>query len=69
MTPSKQKNLNEAFKRLEEITAKIDDESIDLEQSIPLMKEGLELSKYIKERLTQLENEIEEIKSGYSSEV
>ena len=68
MTPSKQKNLNEAFKRLEEITAKIDDESIDLEQSIPLMKEGLELSKYIKERLTQLENEIEEIKSGYSSE-
>ena len=68
MTPSKQKNLNEAFKRLEEITAKIDDESIDLEQSIPLMKEGLELSKYIKERLTQLENEIEEIKSGYTSE-
>ena len=68
MTPSKQKNLNEAFKRLEEITAKIDDESIDLEQSIPLMKEGLELSKYIKERLTQLENEIEETKSGYTSE-
>ncbi len=68
MTQSKQKNLNEAFKRLEEITAKIDDESIDLEQSIPLMKEGLELSKYIKERLTQLENEIEEIKSGYSTE-
>ncbi len=68
MIQTKQKNLNEAFKRLEEITAKIDDESIDLEQSIPLMKEGLELSKYIKERLTQLENEIEEIKSGYSSE-
>lgn len=59
-------SLNDAFKRLEEITTQIEDDSIDLEQSIPLLKEGLELAKIIKTRLTTLENEIEEVKGKYS---
>lgn len=63
---AKEISLNNAFKRLEEITTQIEDDSIDLEQSIPLLKEGLELAKIIKTRLTTLENEIEEVKGKYS---
>jgi exodeoxyribonuclease VII small subunit len=58
-------SLNEAFKRLEQITAKLEEEEIDLEKSIPLLKEGLELSKLIKTRLSKLENDIEEIKGKF----
>jgi len=68
MTKSKDINLNDAFLRLEQITALIESEDLDLEKSIPLMKEGLELAKYIKHRLTALENEIEEIKTNMASE-
>ncbi|MEN9389221.1 MAG: Exonuclease small subunit [Candidatus Parcubacteria bacterium] len=68
MTKSKDINLNDAFLRLEQITALIESEDLDLEKSIPLMKEGLELAKYIKLRLTALENEIEEIKTNMASE-
>ncbi len=60
-------SLNDAFKRLEQITAKIEDDTIDLEESIPLLKEGLELAKLIKTRLTKIENEIEEVKGKYIS--
>ncbi len=60
-------SLNDAFKRLEQITAKIEDDTIDLEESIPLLKEGLELAKLIKTRLTKIENEIEEVKGKYSA--
>ncbi len=68
MTKAKDINLNDAFLRLEKITALIEQEDLDLERSIPLMKEGLELAKYIKQRLTELENEIEEIKTNLSSD-
>ena len=61
-------SLNDAFKRLEEITDQIEDDSIDLEESIPLLKEGLELAKLIKTRLTKIENEIEEVKGKYTQE-
>ena len=60
-------SLNDAFKRLEQITAKIEDDTIDLEESIPLLKEGLELAKLIKTRLTKIENEIEEVKGKYGT--
>lgn len=68
MTKTKDINLNDAFLRLEKITALIEQEDLDLEKSIPLMKEGLELAKYIKQRLTALENEIEEIKTNLSAD-
>lgn len=68
MTKAKDINLNDAFLRLEKITALIEQEDLDLEKSIPLMKEGLELAKYIKQRLTALENEIEEIKTNLSTD-
>lgn len=68
MTKAKDINLNDAFLRLEKITALIEGEDLDLEKSIPLMKEGLELAKYIKQRLTALENEIEEIKTNLSTD-
>jgi exodeoxyribonuclease VII small subunit len=61
-------SLNDAYKRLEEITTKIEDETIDLEESIPLLKEGLELAKLIKARLTAIENQIEEVKGKYSTD-
>jgi len=61
-------SLNEAFKRLEQITAKLEEEEIDLEKSIPLLKEGLELSKLIKTRLSKLENDIEEVKGKFKTD-
>lgn len=55
------KNLDHAYARLQEISALFEQGEINLEQSIPLTKEALVLGKYIKSRLSEMDNQIEEI--------
>ncbi len=59
--------LAEAFKELEEVVASFESGQIDIEKSIPKFRRGLELSKYIKEKLSQVENEIEQIKVEFTN--
>lgn len=69
-TKSEQKlNLAAAFQELEEITAEFEHGEVDLEQGVEKFKRGLELAKGLKQRLSEIENEIEQVKVEYASEV
>ena len=59
---TKKQNMNQAFNELEKIVNEFEDGSLDLEESLPKFKKGLELVKYLKTRLKTIENEITEIK-------
>ncbi len=56
--------LSKAFDELEKITKEFEKGSIDLEKGVPMFKRGLELAKYLKEGLSKIENEIEEVKKS-----
>ena len=58
-------SLSNAFKELEEITKEFENEEVDLEKGIPKFKRGLELARYLKKRLSIIENEIKEIKRDF----
>ena len=55
--------MEDNMKRLEEISALLDREEIDFDQSIALYKEGMTLIAECKKSIDRAEQEIEEIKS------
>ena len=57
--------LSEAFQQLEKITAEFESGEVDLEKGIPKFKKGLELARFLKKRLAQIENEIIQIKDEF----
>jgi len=60
---TKNKNLNENLKKLEEISQWFDNsKEVDVEEGLEKVKEAVVLIKESKERLKQIENEFEEIK-------
>ena len=54
--------FEDKMKRLQEIVDLLDSSDIELDKSISLYKEGLELSKELKEQLSACEEKIEELK-------
>ncbi len=62
----KDNNLDQAFVELEEIVAEFEQGEVDLEKSINKFKKGLKLAKFLKKKLSQMENEIKEVKADYS---
>ena len=56
--------FEDKMKRLQEIVDLLDSSDIELDKSISLYKEGLELSKELKEQLSAYEEKIEELKKG-----
>lgn len=54
--------FEDKMKRLQEIVDLLDSFDIELDKSISLYKEGLELSKELKEQLSAYEEKIEELK-------
>ena len=62
-TDDTKKNINETLKQLGTIVSWFEDqEEIDVEKGIELVKEGAQLIKESKERLKEIENEFSEIK-------
>ena len=56
-------NLNETLKKLKEIVLWFESQSEpDVEKGLELVREGAELIKVSRERLSQIENEFKEIK-------
>ncbi len=53
--------FEDKMKRLQEIVDLLDSSDIELDKSISLYKEGLELSKELKEQLSAYEEKIEEL--------
>ena len=57
----KEIKFEEALERLAEINEKLESEEISLDDSIKLLKEGLELSKLCQKKLDEAKLEIEKI--------
>jgi len=57
------KNLNftQALKRLEEITGRLEDPNLDLEEGVELLEEGVRLHRLCKNRLTEASSRINTI--------
>lgn len=68
MTPKKTNskvNINETLKKLANIVSWFENQSeLDVEKGLGYVKEGAELIKESRERLTQIENEFKEIKKS-----
>lgn len=50
-----------AYEELQQLTTEFEHGAIDLEQAIPKFKRAGELAKFLKKRLGELENQIQEI--------
>lgn len=61
----KKLTLAKAFEELEKITQELESGDVDLEKGVPKFKRGLELARFIKKRLSIVENEIKEIKDDF----
>ena len=61
--------LEEAMKRLDEIVKILEKNEESLEKSIELFKEGMDLSNYCHEQLTQFEQQVAEIINEKEGEV
>ncbi len=62
---SKEKNMTDQFKQLEQIVANFEHGEIELEESIKKFKTGLKIAQSLKKKLKNMENEIEKIKLDY----
>lgn len=62
---NKKSSLQADFQELTALAEEFESGKLDLEESIPKFKRGLELARRIKRRLSQIENEIREIKSEF----
>lgn len=61
MSKKERLSFEEALSRLETIVNELEDESIELEKSIELYEEGIELSKLCTETLEEAEMRIEKV--------
>ncbi len=65
MTKKTETNLNESLKKLAQIVSWFESaEELDVEKGLEYVKEGAELIKSSRERLSQIENEFKEIKKA-----
>lgn len=64
----KQQTIEQAYTELQSIVAEFENEEVNLEKSIPKFKRGLQLAAALKEKLSVLKNEVEEIKAKFEEE-
>lgn len=58
------KSFEEALKRLEEITASLEQGEVPLENTVKMFKEGIGLANICKEKLKSAEKEIQKLIKG-----
>ncbi len=64
----KQKSFEKAIEQLDEIVTNLEDGDLALEESIKLFEEGMQLSKFCMEKLSQAERKLQKLtKTGDSS--
>ena len=66
MSTKKKQELNfeKAIKRLEEIVSDLEADEIDLDKSLELYEEGVKLSRFCNEKISDAERKIEILKNG-----
>jgi len=58
---TKEKSFEELFQRLEEIVQEMESEDLQLEKSLTLFEEGVELSEQLRGQLTGAEQKVSEL--------
>lgn len=66
---ARKKNFKEQLQRLTEITQLLENEDVEIEDSIKLYEEGINLSKELYQKLNEAELKITEIKKGFESNI
>lgn len=57
----KEKNFEGAMKRLEEIVHKLEDGELSLEESLKIFQEGVNLSKFLTQKLAKAETKVQKL--------
>jgi exodeoxyribonuclease VII small subunit len=60
--------MQQAYDQLLSLVSEFEEGNLDLEQSIPKFKKGLELAKSLKQKLQAMENQVKEIQAEFSEE-
>ncbi len=63
MATKKDMTFEQAMKKLETIIHKLEDESLDLEETMKGYEEGIQLSKYCYEQLSQAKQKLEKMET------
>ncbi len=63
--PKKEINFAKAFEELEAITEWFEQDGADLDEGLKKFERGLELAKLCKEKLAEVENQVEMIKKKF----
>ncbi len=61
--------LEKALERLEEIVVLMDSDTIELQRAIELFEEGMHLTKYCQEQITDAEQQIQKLVEGSEGEM
>jgi len=56
-----EKSFEEALQKLEEIVSRLENGDIPLEESINIFKEGVQLTKFCKEKLNEAETQLKKL--------
>lgn len=59
----KKLNFEDSLKRLEEITEKMENQDITLDESLKIFEEGITLSRFCEKKLSEAEQKLEILKS------
>jgi exodeoxyribonuclease VII small subunit len=65
MSESKQYDFEAKLKELEEITAWLESDEVNLDQALAKFERGMALSAELKQQLKHIENRVEKIKHQY----
>lgn len=57
----KEKSFEKAMKRLEEIVHKLEEGELSLEESLKIFQEGVNLSKFLTQKLTKAEAKVQKL--------
>lgn len=68
MQMSKEIKFEEQMKKLQEIVEKLEQNDVELDESIALYEEGLKLSKSLKDQLSVFESKIAALNEGEKDE-
>ncbi|MFW5885139.1 MAG: exodeoxyribonuclease VII small subunit [Patescibacteria group bacterium] len=69
MKKEEKKDIQSDFQRLEEISGKLENKDLNLEESIELFEEGAELIKRSYKKLGKVKNRFREIKEDLEKEI
>jgi exodeoxyribonuclease VII small subunit len=58
---AKEKSFEKAMKRLEEIVHKLEEGELSLEESLKIFEEGVNLSKFLTQKLTAAETKVQRL--------